>query len=191
MPGVSLKRGKIVHLRTGEYATFMYNPTVQELNRTVTFARVTPAGASHSIAQFVSGGDDTISLDFYLDGDRGLLGRSGRRPSNEHRQRGVGRDVSVQDDIDWFYSLTLGSPIGGRFFEDVSPSLVVLDYGTLFANAVCTVDQVQIKAKELRHYDLAPIRATVGVRFNRQPSQTEVRSDVFRYRGFRAPTRRI
>ena len=65
--GISPIRGELCNLRTGEAIEFLLNPTNFSEQVRVNYNRLQIPGLSHQVLQFVSTGNATLPIEFYLD----------------------------------------------------------------------------------------------------------------------------
>jgi len=65
--GIPPIRGELCNLRTGEGVGFLLNPTDFSEQVRVNYNRLQIPGLSHQILQFVSTGNATLPIEFYLD----------------------------------------------------------------------------------------------------------------------------
>lgn len=65
--GIPPIRGELCNLRTGEAIGFLLNPTEFSEQVRVNYNRLQIPGLSHQILQFVSTGNATLPVEFYLD----------------------------------------------------------------------------------------------------------------------------
>lgn len=65
--GIPPIRGELCNLRTGEAIGFLLNPTELSEQVRVNYNRLQIPGLSHQVLQFVSTGNATLPIEFYLD----------------------------------------------------------------------------------------------------------------------------
>lgn len=169
-----LTKGTFYVRERGLLYTFMFNPSDIDDTKATTFPNETPAGASHTIYNYASGGEQLISFMLYLDGDRGRSDRRPRYPSNVPSTQGnagapnapvtdlntgTGIPLSVADELGLLRSLLYPSQYG-KTPREVYPYTVIFSFGDYFKPTPCVIKKADIKSSFFTP-GLGPIRATV------------------------------
>lgn len=169
-------KGHFSIAESGEMYRFMFNPNEMNDQHSVNYARQGVPGVSHPIIQFASGGERTISFELWLDGDRG---RTRRGAINSLRSADTRENsLTIQDDLDFLYSLTLPVETEGRIFSDVHPPVILFTFGTMFEAMPCVLTSAPHK---ITKWDsrMNPIRGTVGITLEQKVSRSVKRDTVF------------
>lgn len=165
MTGPKLVKGTFYVRERGLLYTFMFNPSDIDDTKQTTFPNETPAGASHTIYNYASGGEQLISFMLYLDGDRGRSDKRPKYPSNVTNQTdagaGGGVPLSVADELGLLRSLLYPSQYG-KTPREVYPYTVVFSFGDYVKPTPCVIKKADIKSSFFTP-GLGPIRATVQV----------------------------
>lgn len=165
MTGPKLVKGTFYVRERGLLYAFMFNPSDIDDTKQTTFPNETPAGASHTIYNYASGGEQLISFMLYLDGDRGRSDKRPKYPSNVPNQTdagaGGGVPLSVADELGLLRSLLYPSQYG-KTPREVYPYTVVFSFGDYFKPTPCVIKKADIKSSFFTP-GLGPIRATVQV----------------------------
>lgn len=176
-----IQKGRLTVADTGEFVPFMFNPTQVQESHSVPYPEEGVPGVSHPVSQYTGGGPQVYSLELWLDGDRGRSVRArGGRAVNRLNSSVNFNDISIQDEIDWYRSLTLPTKTRAFLVAEVAPPVVLYTLGTMYRSVPCLVTQVTVTVTWWRPQDMAPIRATVSLSLKRQVSESIQRDSVYR-----------
>lgn len=152
---------------------FMFNPESIEVTKAVNYPNETPAGGSHPIYQWASGGEHLLTFTLYLDGDRG---RSDSRPKGLNRagvnqnagagnftnlSNGTSGTLNVMDEVRLLQSLLMPSRYG-KTAKDVYPYTCVFTFGESFPSVVVVVKKADPKLNFFTP-QLGTVRSTVSM----------------------------
>ena len=107
----------------------MFNPTEISDDKGIIWGSMEIPGASHPVYQYGAGGARTISLELYIDGDRGRFGRQQARDTSS---------LSIKDELMFYRSLVYPTSHGQQFLN-AAPATVLFSWGELYNGVACIV----------------------------------------------------
>lgn len=168
-------KGSLTVVETGQRVPFMFNPTNVGSTKAISYAEQLVPGVSDPVIQYAAGGVRTISMELYLDGDRG---RNRPRPLNAIRQSDNLNAVNIADEIQFYQSLLYPIHRDGTRFTDVYPPTVLFSFGPLYQGVPCVVsgadDTVTFWTPDLR-----PIRATIRLELKEKRARGRERGQIY------------
>lgn len=172
--GVVPVKGSLTVVDTGEFAPFMFNPANIRQAKGINYAEQIVPGVSDPVIQYAAGGARTISLELYLDGDRGR-----NRPRRQNARRtDKGDSLDIADEIRFYESLLYPMKRDGVLFTDVHPSVVLFSFGVLYQRVPCVVATAD---SEVTFWtpDLRPMKATVRIELKEKRERGRERDDIY------------
>ncbi len=170
-------KGSLYIRERGLMYKFMFNPAEIEITKETLYPKETPAGGSHPIYNFASGGEYLVTFTLMLDGDRGRDEARPRRSyvgdansggmTNALNQLAYAGDgssntsYSITDEIKLLQSLLLPSQYG-KTAREVYPYPCLFTYGSMFKAVPAIVKKADPKINmTLPNGD--PIKAAVSM----------------------------
>ena len=158
---------------------FMFNPNEVKDTKGITWGSKEIPGASHPVYQYGAGGERLISLNLYIDGDRGRKGRQQAR-AGVNTTTGEG-PLSIMDELMWYRSLQYPRAYGQRVV-DVGPSPMLLSFGELYQKTPVICKKADW---DINYWtpNLEPVRAVVTLQLAEVVPRSQVRGDLLQAAG--------
>ena len=152
-------RGKLSNLRTGNFVTFVYNPSALQDRKGNNYSEEAIPGHSDPIIRWASGKSRELSFTLELCGVSRIL-RTGVNLGNGAASNEIDpKGFSIQGELEFFQSLE--HPTDPKLAgSDGGPDRVVFTMGPMYAGRVCVLTDLSTNVIEWDP-DLRPVRATV------------------------------
>ncbi len=157
-----VKRGRLTNFRTGNYVTFLYNPTSLSETKGNNLSEDAIPGFSDPLIRFASGKARVVTFSLEIDGESRIR-RSGVNLLNGARPEPIENALgfSIAGEIEFFQSLEY--PVDPSLpGSDGGPDKVVFTLGPMYDGVLCVVEQVPVTITEWDP-ELNPTRATLNL----------------------------
>ena len=118
--------------------SFVYNPPTISVAQKAEYGAICVPGASHPVYQYGSGGEQIISFDLFIDGERGIV-------ANGAYRKGGANGLDIRAEVHLLESLVIPLRYDPGSYSKTRPPILIFNFGSRFVNVECIMKSVNTK----------------------------------------------